>query len=76
MLEVGHMKYKEAQIHGPVDFRCHVERLVAHQRHRSAGDRLKAMCKSQRMCTESIGHLGGKAWQERDLAKNSEESGR
>ena len=25
------------------------------------------------MRTESIGHLGGKAWQERDLAKNSKE---
>eukprot|EP00913_Durusdinium_trenchii_P032966 g30861.t1 len=67
--KVGHMKYKEAQIHGPVDFRRHVERLVAHERHRSAGDRLKAMCKKhgfqfswmdeerQRMRTESIGHL-------------------
>lgn len=36
------MKYKEAQIHGEVDFRRHVERLVAHERHRSIAERLKA----------------------------------
>eukprot|EP00434_Breviolum_minutum_P041242 symbB.v1.2.036685.t1/scaffold5166.1/size30171/2 len=75
--KVGHMKYKEAQIHGEVDFRRHVERLVAHERHRSIAERLKAMCKKHgfqlswmdeerdRMRKESIGHLGGKAWQER-----------
>ena len=49
---------------------------VCSPRQRRAEKHGQAMCKSQRMCTESIGHLGGKAWQERDLAKNSEESGR
>ena len=56
--QVGHMKYKEAQIHGPVDFRCHVERLVAHQRHRSAGDRLKV---GERVWTSVI-FQGGDGW--------------
>lgn len=36
------MKYKEAQIHGAVDLRKHVERLVAHERHRKEEKRLKA----------------------------------
>ena len=40
--KVGHMKYKEAQIHGAVDLRKHVERLVAHERHRKEEKRLKA----------------------------------
>merc|ERR1712130_211012 len=32
--KVGNMKYKESQIHGEVCFAKHVERLVAHARHR------------------------------------------
>ena len=32
------MKYKEAQVHGEVDLRRHVERLVAHTRHRDKGE--------------------------------------
>ena len=75
--KVGKMKYKEAQIHGEVDLRRHVERLVAHTRHRgtSEGARIQAMCKQkgfgfswmdeeqERMRKESIGQLGGAAWQ-------------
>ena len=77
--KVGKMKYKEAQIHGEVDLRRHVERLVAHTRHRgtSEGARIQAMCKQkgfgfswmdeeqERMRKESIGQLGGAAWQKR-----------
>ncbi|CAJ1358376.1 unnamed protein product, partial [Effrenium voratum] len=77
--KVGNMKYKEAQVHGEVDLRRHVERLVAHTRHRDKGegDRIKAVCKAkgfqfswmdeeqERMRKESAGMLGGKAWQER-----------
>ena len=32
--KVGSMKYKETQIHGEVCFLKHVDRLVAHPRHR------------------------------------------
>mmetsp|Transcript_133694 Transcript_133694/g.250158 ORF Transcript_133694/g.250158 Transcript_133694/m.250158 type:complete len:701 (+) Transcript_133694:94-2196(+) len=36
--------YKELQIHGEVAFNKHVERLVAHERHRPEEERLKAIC--------------------------------
>eukprot|EP00928_Gymnodinium_smaydae_P008916 TRINITY_DN13292_c0_g3_i2.p1 TRINITY_DN13292_c0_g3~~TRINITY_DN13292_c0_g3_i2.p1 ORF type:complete len:614 (+),score=131.72 TRINITY_DN13292_c0_g3_i2:46-1887(+) len=76
---VGKMKYKEAQIHGEVNFARHVERLVAHTRHRDAGQeaRLKALCSKygwgfswmdqerERMRAESMHKLGGAAWQSR-----------
>lgn len=39
------LKYKEAQIHGTIHFRRHVERLVAHTRHRGDEARLKKVCK-------------------------------
>merc|ERR1712096_338956 len=45
---VAMMKYKEAQIHGPICFAEHVERLVADDRHNTGGwfaDRLKEICK-------------------------------
>ena len=51
------MKYKEAQIHGEVDFRRHVERLVAHERHRSIAERLKA-----RRATGEGSEVDGKSW--------------
>ncbi|CAE7543815.1 MLC1 [Symbiodinium natans] len=77
--KVGKMKYKEAQIHGEIDLRKHVERLVAHTRHRgtSEGSRIQTMCKQkgfgfswmdeeqERMRKEKIGELGGAAWQKR-----------
>jgi len=76
---VGKMKYKEAQIHGEVAFGSHVERLVAHTKHRSKGmgDRIQAMCNKHgfafswmdeeqaRMRAESMHCLGGAAWQQR-----------
>merc|ERR1712107_453477 len=39
--------YKEAQIHGEVDFKKHVERLVVHPRHRVDGvgeEKLREIC--------------------------------
>lgn len=76
---VGKMKYKEAQIHGEVALCRHVERLVAHTKHRDAGlgERIKAMCdkhgfafswmdeEQARMRAESMHKLGGSAWQAR-----------
>lgn len=77
--KVGKMKYKEAQIHGEVAFDRHVERLVAHTRHRN-GDmskRLEAACKKygwkfswmdeeqKRMKAESMETLGGAAWKKK-----------
>jgi len=77
--KVGKMKYKEAQIHGEVAFGQHVERLVAHTKHKSQGleSRLKAMCakhgfefswmdeEQDRMRREAMHKLGGAAWQDR-----------
>lgn len=76
--KVGKMKYKEAQIHGEVHFDKHVERLVAHTRHRAAhGDRIKAVARKhgwvlswmdqeqRRMREEDMHKLGGDAWLER-----------
>ena len=40
--KVGAMKYKEAQIHGEVCLDKHVERLVAHQKHKPEAARIKA----------------------------------
>ncbi|CAE8617608.1 unnamed protein product, partial [Polarella glacialis] len=43
---VGNMKYKETQIHGDVCFKTHVERLVAHTKHRETSGmeaRLRAL---------------------------------
>jgi hypothetical protein len=39
--KVGHMKYKEAQLHGEIAFGKHVERLVAHKRHKSGVDKAR-----------------------------------
>lgn len=75
---VGKMKYKEAQLHGEVAFARHVERLVAHDRHRSKdGSRLKAVAKKfgwqfswmdqerKRMQEEDMHKLGGEEWKKR-----------
>lgn len=78
--KVGKMKYKEAQIHGEVAFGQHVERLVAHDKHKKQSGmeaRLRAMCakhgfefswmdeEQQRMRQEAMHTLGGAAWQSR-----------
>merc|ERR1712167_560515 len=71
------MKYKEAQIHGEVSFEKHVARLVAHQRHRHIGSRIKAVCnkfkwkfswmdeEQARMAAEEKDKLGAAAWEAR-----------
>jgi len=84
--KVGKMKYKECQIHGEVCWSKHVERLVAHQRHRSAqGDRIKQVAKKwgwafswmdeeqKRMQAEDMHKLGGDAWKERLAAADDGE---
>lgn len=77
--KVGSMKYKEAQLHGEVAFARHVERLVAHERHRGKAEeaRIKGVCgkfgwaftwmdkERKRMEQEDMHKLGGEAWQER-----------
>jgi Ca2+-binding EF-hand superfamily protein len=77
--KVGKMKYKEAQIHGEVALDKHVERLVAHTKHKGQGmeARLRAMCakhgfqfswmdeEQDRMRREAMHSLGGAAWQDR-----------
>eukprot|EP00927_Polykrikos_kofoidii_P079189 TRINITY_DN7597_c0_g1_i1.p1 TRINITY_DN7597_c0_g1~~TRINITY_DN7597_c0_g1_i1.p1 ORF type:complete len:662 (+),score=122.99 TRINITY_DN7597_c0_g1_i1:94-2079(+) len=76
--KVGAMKYKETQIHGEVCLSQHVERLVAHTRHRETqGDRLKRICEKHgwqlswmdeeraRMEAEEKAKLGAEAWKER-----------
>eukprot|EP00929_Paragymnodinium_shiwhaense_P013526 TRINITY_DN121380_c0_g1_i1.p1 TRINITY_DN121380_c0_g1~~TRINITY_DN121380_c0_g1_i1.p1 ORF type:complete len:626 (-),score=131.85 TRINITY_DN121380_c0_g1_i1:149-2026(-) len=88
--KVGSMKYKEAQIHGEVDFEKHVERLVAHTRHRDTKgmeQQLKNLCKAkgwgfswmdqerQRMRDESMHKLGGGDWQARLEAMEQGDSG-
>lgn len=77
---VGKMKYKETQIHGEICFAKHVERLVAHQRHRESKadqSRLEAVAKKfnwklswvdkerERMQKEERAKLGAGAWEER-----------
>merc|ERR1712137_639869 len=40
--------YKEVQIHGPINLRSHVKKLVVHPRHRVDGwdeERIRALCK-------------------------------
>merc|ERR1740123_1492518 len=39
------MQYKEVQVHGPIAFGEHVERLVANARHRSEASRLQRICR-------------------------------
>jgi len=76
--QVGAMKYKEAQIHGEVAFGKHVDRLVAHVRHRAKdGGRLKKICAKHgwnfswmdeergRMEAEEKHKLGADAWKSR-----------
>eukprot|EP00401_Gymnodinium_catenatum_P063094 CAMPEP_0117474320 /NCGR_PEP_ID=MMETSP0784-20121206/9224_1 /TAXON_ID=39447 /ORGANISM="" /LENGTH=629 /DNA_ID=CAMNT_0005268543 /DNA_START=14 /DNA_END=1899 /DNA_ORIENTATION=+ len=77
--KVGKMKYKEAQVHGEVAWDRHIERLVAHTRHRDAGmeERLLTVCSKwgwgfswmdqerDRMKKESMHKFGGAAWKER-----------
>jgi len=76
--KVGNMKYKETQIHGEVCWAHHVERLVAHTRHRSGdGGRLQGICEKngwkfswmdeerQRMADEEKAKLGEGAWKEK-----------
>mmetsp|Transcript_132492 Transcript_132492/g.411915 ORF Transcript_132492/g.411915 Transcript_132492/m.411915 type:complete len:471 (+) Transcript_132492:2-1414(+) len=76
---VGSMKYKEAQIHGEVAFPSHVERLVAHTRHKKAGldERLAKVCSKHgwafswmdeeqaRMKREEMHKLAGATWEDR-----------
>jgi len=76
---VGSMKYKEVQIHGEVAFGKHVERLVAHTKHRDDAmqDRLEKICamhgwafswmdqEQERMRAEQMHKLGGADWQAR-----------
>mmetsp|Transcript_43844 Transcript_43844/g.103674 ORF Transcript_43844/g.103674 Transcript_43844/m.103674 type:complete len:722 (+) Transcript_43844:65-2230(+) len=77
--KIGAMKYKETQIHGEIAFSRHVERLVAHQRHRGGEDeaRINAICtkhgwkfswmdeEQERMKREEKQKLGEDAWKER-----------
>mmetsp|Transcript_490 Transcript_490/g.1093 ORF Transcript_490/g.1093 Transcript_490/m.1093 type:complete len:496 (-) Transcript_490:80-1567(-) len=86
--KVGNMKYKEAQVHGEIAWGKHVERLVAHTKHRDAGKgkQIEAMCKKHgfafswmdqeqdRMRKEQMHRLGGAAWKER-LAAMEEKHG-
>ncbi|CAE7869243.1 Slc24a2 [Symbiodinium sp. KB8] len=37
--------YKEAQLHGEIDLRKHVDRLVANERHRKQADWVESICK-------------------------------
>jgi hypothetical protein len=76
--KVGKMKYKEAQIHGSVAFGQHVERLVAHTRHRGKdGARIEAVAKKhgwafswmdqeqRRMQDQDMHKLGDEAFRKR-----------
>lgn len=77
--QVGNMKYKEAQIHGEIDFSKHVERLVADNKHKGTemeekiaqlvslkGWAFSWMDEEQaRMRNESMHKLGGGEWKER-----------
>lgn len=81
--------YKEAQYHGEVRWDTHIERLVAHQRHRSNPDmanRITAVAEKygwafswmddekQRMANEDLHKLGSEAWKER-LKKLEDKTG-
>mmetsp|Transcript_109660 Transcript_109660/g.338505 ORF Transcript_109660/g.338505 Transcript_109660/m.338505 type:complete len:616 (+) Transcript_109660:66-1913(+) len=84
--KVGLMKYKEAQVHGPIRFDTHVERLVASDRHRASEGRLRALCKKHgwafswkdeerdRMEREDLHKLSGDLWRDR-MAKLEEAAG-
>jgi len=76
--KVGKMKYKETQVHGEIQWGRHVERLVAHQRHRDKEQgRLEALCskhgwtlswmdqEQERMLHEESSKLGEEAWKEK-----------
>jgi hypothetical protein len=75
--KVGNMKYKEAQIHGEINYAHNVERLVAHKRHRKDAERLEGICKKhgwklswmdeerERLANEEKERLGAGAWKER-----------
>jgi len=82
--KVGAMKYKEAQLHGDIQFDKHVARLVAHDRHKTRDKRrLKSICKKHgfplcwmdeeraRMAAEEKQKLGAEAWKERLAALTS-----
>merc|ERR1712232_1094084 len=70
------MNYKEAQIHGEIEWDKHVERLVVHEKHKESGDeeRLRTICEKhgwgfswmdeerERMEKESMHKLGGESW--------------
>jgi len=73
------MKYKEAQLHGEIRWDTHVDRLVAKEWHRDAGNgpALEAICKAygwrftwmdeerKRMQEEEVAKLGEAAWKEK-----------
>lgn len=76
--QVGAMKYKEAQLHGPIAFAKHVDRLVAHVKHRGKDSaRLKKICEKhgwqfswmdeerKRMEKEEKHKLGADAWKQK-----------
>eukprot|EP00927_Polykrikos_kofoidii_P035530 TRINITY_DN3009_c0_g1_i1.p1 TRINITY_DN3009_c0_g1~~TRINITY_DN3009_c0_g1_i1.p1 ORF type:complete len:694 (-),score=106.10 TRINITY_DN3009_c0_g1_i1:139-2220(-) len=80
-------KYKEAQYHGEVRFDSHIERLVAHPRHRSdarTAKRIQAVAakwgwafswqdeEKKRMADEDQHKLGSDAWKERLERLNNE----
>eukprot|EP00405_Crypthecodinium_cohnii_P012612 CAMPEP_0206438876 /NCGR_PEP_ID=MMETSP0324_2-20121206/11892_1 /ASSEMBLY_ACC=CAM_ASM_000836 /TAXON_ID=2866 /ORGANISM="Crypthecodinium cohnii, Strain Seligo" /LENGTH=667 /DNA_ID=CAMNT_0053906421 /DNA_START=197 /DNA_END=2200 /DNA_ORIENTATION=- len=75
--KVGNMKYKETQVHGEIRFDKHVDRLVAHERHRKdpkEAKRLEGIAKKhgwkfswmdheqKRMQEEEKAKLGEEAW--------------
>mmetsp|Transcript_84479 Transcript_84479/g.239622 ORF Transcript_84479/g.239622 Transcript_84479/m.239622 type:complete len:678 (-) Transcript_84479:148-2181(-) len=76
---VGAMHYKEAQIHGEINFPKHVERLVVHTKHRTSAkkDRIQDMCnrhgfplswmdeEAARMRNEDQHKMAGTTWMER-----------
>eukprot|EP00411_Alexandrium_monilatum_P066956 CAMPEP_0175588774 /NCGR_PEP_ID=MMETSP0096-20121207/51465_1 /TAXON_ID=311494 /ORGANISM="Alexandrium monilatum, Strain CCMP3105" /LENGTH=675 /DNA_ID=CAMNT_0016892767 /DNA_START=35 /DNA_END=2061 /DNA_ORIENTATION=+ len=79
LLARGLHEVQEAQIHGEVCFPKHVERLVAHTRHRKAGqeDRIRAVCslhgwafswmdeEQARMKREDTIKMAGSTWEDR-----------
>jgi hypothetical protein len=86
--QVGSMKYKEAQLHGDIEFSKHVERLVANTRHRARdAKRIEKICKDKgwkfswmdeerkRMEMEEKAKLGADAWKERMKAVMDAASG-
>jgi len=75
--KIRKMKYKEAQIHGPIELAKHVERLVTNKRFLPQEERLKALCskhgwefswmdaEKERMEAEEKHKFGAEAWAER-----------